>query len=132
MVAPIRRPVNEPGPDINVISVRSWKDWWLSASLSWMNLRSFSAKSLAKVYLYSTSSSLRIVSGVEVSRYIFILLYYIISRIGINLVGRNSDFAGVVIGVVDSDGDAIVWQEVRDGFAPFDDDYVRGVLEIFC
>ena len=97
-----------------------------------MNLRSFSAKSLAKVYLYSVPSSLRIVSGVEVSRYIFILLYYIILCIGVDLMSRNDDFAGVVIGVVNFDGRVIVWQEVRDGLAPFDDDDVGGVLEVFC
>lgn len=128
----MRRPVNEPGPDMKVISVRSCQVWWFSVNLSWMNLRSFSAKSLAKVYLYSASSSLRIVTGVEVSRYIFILLYYIILCIGIDLMGRSDDFAGVVIGVVNFDGRVIVWQEVGDGLAPFDDDDVGGVLEVFC
>jgi len=49
MVAPMRSPVKEPGPDIKVISVISWKVLLFSASLSWMNLRSFSARSLAKV-----------------------------------------------------------------------------------
>lgn len=128
----MRRPVKEPGPDMKVISVKSCQVWWFSVNLSWMNLRSFSAKSLAKVYLYSVSSSLRIVSGVEVSRYIFILLYYIILCIGVDLMGRNDDFSGVVIGVVNFDGRVIVWQEVRDGLAPFDDDDVGGVLEVFC
>lgn len=71
-VAPMRRPVNEPGPDMKVISVMSWKVLPFSASLSWMNCSNFSAKSLAKVYLYSLSFSLRIVSGVEVSKYNFI------------------------------------------------------------
>lgn len=37
-----------------------------------MNCNNFSARSLAKVYLYSFSFSLRTVSGVEVSRYNFI------------------------------------------------------------
>ena len=128
----MRRPVKEPGPDMKVISVKSCQVWWFSVNLSWMNLRSFSAKSLAKVYLYSVSSSFRIVSGVEVSRYIFILLYYIILCIGVDLMSRNDDFAGVVIGVVNFDGRVIVWQEVRDGLAPFDDDDVGGVLEVFC
>ena len=70
--APMRRPVKEPGPDIKVISVMSSKVLLFSASLSWINCNSFSAKSLAKVYLYSLSFNLRIVSGVEVSRYNFI------------------------------------------------------------
>lgn len=64
--------MNEPGPDIKVISVMSLKVLWFSASLSWMNCNNFSAKSLAKVYLYSLSFNLRIVSGVEVSKYNFI------------------------------------------------------------
>ena len=64
----MRRPVKEPGPDMKVISVKSCQVLWCSDSLSWMNFRSFSAKSLAKVYLYSWSSSLRMVSGVLVSK----------------------------------------------------------------
>ena len=70
--APMRRPVKEPGPDIKVISVISCQVLLFSFNLSWMNCNIFSAKSLAKVYLYSLSFSLRIVSGVEVSRYNFI------------------------------------------------------------
>lgn len=66
--APIRSPVKEPGPDINVISVISESDLLFSFSLSWMNDNSFSARSFANVYRYSLSSSLRIVSGVLVSR----------------------------------------------------------------
>lgn len=49
MAAPIRRPVKEPGPDMKVILVMSLKVLLFSTSLSWMNLNSFSAKSLAKV-----------------------------------------------------------------------------------
>ena len=67
-VAPMRRPVKEPGPDIKVISVMSSNVLLFSTSLSWMNCNSFSARSFAKVYLYSLSSSFRMVSGVEVSR----------------------------------------------------------------
>lgn len=72
IVAPMRRPVKEPGPDIKVISVRSSKVFSSSASLSFRNSSNFSARSFAKGSLYSLSSSLRIVSGVEVSKYIFI------------------------------------------------------------
>lgn len=71
-VAPMRRPVNEPGPDMKVISVMSCQVLLFSCNLSWINCNNFSAKSLAKVYLYSLSFNLRIVSGVEVSRYNFI------------------------------------------------------------
>lgn len=71
-VAPIRRPVKEPGPDMNSISVMSCQVWWFSPSLSSINLRSFSARSLAKTYLYSWSSNFNIVSGVEVSKNNFI------------------------------------------------------------
>ena len=39
-----------------------------------MNCKSFSARSLAKGYLYSLSSSFNIVSGVLVSRYNFITI----------------------------------------------------------
>ena len=49
MVAPIRSPVNEPGPDMKVISVMSWKVLLFSVSLSWINCNNFSARSLAKV-----------------------------------------------------------------------------------
>lgn len=73
MVAPILRPVKEPGPDMKVISVISCQVLPFSASLSLMNFRSFSARSLAKGYLYSLSSSFRIVSGVLVSKYSFML-----------------------------------------------------------
>lgn len=44
----MRRPVNEPGPDMKVISVISSKVLPFSVNLSWRNLRSFSARSLAK------------------------------------------------------------------------------------
>ena len=47
--APMRSPVNEPGPDIKVISVMSLKVLLCSASLSWRNWSNFSARSLAKV-----------------------------------------------------------------------------------
>ncbi len=66
--APMRSPVKEPGPDINVISVISRNDLLFFASLSWTNDKSFSARSFANAYRYSLSSSLRIVSGVLVSR----------------------------------------------------------------
>ena len=72
IVAPILRPVKEPGPDMNVISVISCQVLPFSLSLSLMNRKSFSARSLAKGYLYSLSSSLNIVSGVLVSKYNFI------------------------------------------------------------
>lgn len=68
IVAPIRRPVKEPGPDIKVISVRSLIVFLFSASLSFRNSRSFSASSLPRGLRYSFSSSFRIVSGVDVSR----------------------------------------------------------------
>ena len=76
MVAPILRPVKEPGPDMNSISVMSCQVLWFSLSLSLINFKSFSAKSLAKGYLYSLSSSLNIVSGVLVSKYNFIKVLY--------------------------------------------------------
>ena len=53
MLAPMRRPVKEPGPDINSISVMSCQDLPFSSSLSLMNCRSFSARSFANTYLYS-------------------------------------------------------------------------------
>lgn len=71
-LAPILRPVKEPGPDIKVISLMSCQDLWFSFSLSLMNCKSFSARSWPDSQWYSYSSSLRIVSGVEVSRYNFI------------------------------------------------------------
>lgn len=45
MVAPILSPVNEPGPDINVISVMSCQSLLFSCSLSWINCNNFSAMS---------------------------------------------------------------------------------------
>ena len=71
-LAPILKPVKEPGPDIKVISLMSCQDLWFSSNLSLMNLRSFSARSWPDSQWYSYLSSLRIVSGVEVSRYNFI------------------------------------------------------------
>ena len=44
----MRRPVKEPGPDMKVISVRSLKVLPFSASLSFRNSKSFSARSLLK------------------------------------------------------------------------------------
>ena len=44
-----------------------------SANLSLMNFSNFSAKSLAKGYLYSLLSSFKIVSEVEVSKYNFMV-----------------------------------------------------------
>ena len=49
MLAPMRRPVNEPGPDMKVISVMSVKDFSISVSFSRMKDSNFSARSLAKV-----------------------------------------------------------------------------------
>lgn len=72
MLAPMRRPVKEPGPDIKVISVMSCQVQLFSSSLSLMNFKSFSARSLAKGYLYSLSFNRRTVSGVDVSKYNFI------------------------------------------------------------
>ena len=72
MLAPIRRPVKEPGPDIKVISVMSCQVKLFSSSLSLMNFKSFSARSLAKRYLYSLSFNRKTVSGVLVSRNNFI------------------------------------------------------------
>ena len=68
MVAPMRSPVKEPGPDMKVILVISCQVLLFSCNLSRMNFSSFSAKSFAKVYLYSLSSNRRIVSGVDVSK----------------------------------------------------------------
>ena len=45
IVAPMRSPVKEPGPDIKVISVISVKVWPCSESLPLMKLRSCSARS---------------------------------------------------------------------------------------
>lgn len=72
IVAPIRRPVNEPGPDMKVISEISCQEAWFSCNLSWINVKIFSARALPRGEVYSWSSSLRIVFGVEVSRYSFI------------------------------------------------------------
>ena len=44
-LAPMRRPVKEPGPDMKVISSRSCQDLPFSFSLSFIKLRSFSARS---------------------------------------------------------------------------------------
>ena len=71
--APILNPVKEPGPDMNSISVMSCQVLLFSANLSLMNCNNFSAKSLAKGYLYSLSSNRKIVSGVLVSKYNFII-----------------------------------------------------------
>ena len=73
MEAPMRSPVKEPGPDMKVISVIFCQVAWFSFSLFLMKPRSFSARLLAKTCLYSLSSILRIVSGVDVSRYNFML-----------------------------------------------------------
>ena len=73
MEAPMRSPVKEPGPDIKVISVMSCQVWWFSVNLSLINSRSFSARSFAKTCLNSLLSNLRTVSGVDVSRYNFML-----------------------------------------------------------
>lgn len=67
-VAPMRRPVKEPGPDMNSILVMSCQVLPFSANLSLINSRSFSARALAKGYLYSWPSNLKIVSGVLVSK----------------------------------------------------------------
>ena len=75
IVAPIRRPVKEPGPDINFISVISCQDLPFSVSLSLMNCSNCSARSFAKVCRYSLSFNFKMVSGVEVSKYNFIRLF---------------------------------------------------------
>lgn len=49
MVAPMRSPVKEPGPDIKVISEMSCQVLSFSFSLSFIKLRSFSARSFPKV-----------------------------------------------------------------------------------
>lgn len=67
-VAPMRRPVKEPGPDMNSTSVMLCQVLPFSANLSLINSRSFSARALAKGYLYSWSSNLKTVSGVLVSK----------------------------------------------------------------
>lgn len=67
-LAPIRRPVKEPGPDIKVISVMSCQVLLFSFSLSWRNFRSCSARLLPSGSLYSRPSNFRMVSGVEVSK----------------------------------------------------------------
>lgn len=73
MLAPIRSPVNEPGPDMKVILVISCQFLWFSFSLSLIKPRSFSAKELANVCEYSLSSSLKIVVSVDVSKYKFMI-----------------------------------------------------------
>ena len=45
IVAPMRSPVKEPGPDIKVISVMSCQDLPFSCNFLWTKLRSFSASS---------------------------------------------------------------------------------------
>lgn len=70
-VAPMRRPVKEPGPEKKVISLISSKVLLFSASFSEMKLRSFSARSRPEAQRYSFSSSFRRVSGELVSRYNF-------------------------------------------------------------
>lgn len=70
--APMRRPVKEPGPDMKVISVRSLQVLPFSASLLSKNCKSFSARLLPRSSLYSLLFSLRIASGVLVSKYNFI------------------------------------------------------------
>ena len=72
-VAPMRSPVKEPGPDIKVISVMSCQVLSFSANLSLIYASNFSARSLAKGYLYSLSSNRKIVSGVLVSKYSFMV-----------------------------------------------------------
>ena len=49
MLAPMRRPVKEPGPDIKVILVIFCQVLLLSVSFSWINNNNFSARSLAKL-----------------------------------------------------------------------------------
>lgn len=72
----MRSPVNEPGPDMNTISVIFLKLLSFSANLSWMKDKSFSARSWPKSWRYSLSLILRIVSGELVSRNIFITVLY--------------------------------------------------------
>ena len=72
MAAPIRRPVKEPGPDMKVISLMSCQSQWFSWSLSESQPSSFSARVFPNSCWYSWLSSLRMIIGDEVSRYIFI------------------------------------------------------------
>lgn len=73
MLAPILRPVKEPGPDIKVISEMSLKDLPFSTSLSRMYSNSFSARSCPDSHLYVLLSNFRIVIGEEVSKYNFMV-----------------------------------------------------------
>ena len=50
MVAPILRPVNEPGPLLKSISVMSWKPLPFSCNFSWMKPSNFSAMSWPKSF----------------------------------------------------------------------------------
>ena len=71
MLAPMRRPVKEPGLDMKVISEMSCQSLPFSWSFSWIKERSFSARSWPKSCSYSLSSNFRMVSEVLVSRYNF-------------------------------------------------------------
>ena len=77
IVAPIRRPVKEPGPDMKVIFSRSWKVAPWAARWFSRTLRSFSAISWPRSSVYvkvwpEESVSLVMAVKVEVSRYKFI------------------------------------------------------------
>ena len=62
-----------------------------------MNLRSFSARSLAKGYLYSLSPSFNVVSGVLVSKYSFMIYYYIMDvESEQEMIKMGRDFAGKI------------------------------------
>ncbi len=69
ILAPMRSPVKEPGPDINVIFLMSLQVLSFSFNLSLIKLKSLSAKVLPKVWEYSLSFSLRMVVSVDVSKY---------------------------------------------------------------
>ena len=75
MVAPIRRPVKEPGPDIKTISVISCQVLWFSCSFLWIKSNSFSARSWPKLCLYSLLFKRKMVSGELVSRNSWMLFF---------------------------------------------------------
>lgn len=43
----------------------------------------------------------------------------------------DTNGSSTIVVVVDSDDGVVGWKEVRDGFTPFDDDDVGGVLQVF-
>lgn len=90
----MRSPVNEPGPDIKVISVISLKSLLISWSFSCIQERSFSARSLPKSYMNSVSFNLRMVFGLLVSKYSLrgSWLDNLFLSVAVNVGGRSSVF----------------------------------------